>query len=152
MAAARTRSSRARFFWPALALLGGGLCGATACQRPFSPAAYLAGRPCRPAVVAMDRLLRVTPARAFPDSAAAVFRVADAILACPDRRLHLVVYFHGSGPWVYRRALAAGLSLKDLLVKHGYPVARLSYDAQPAAGPAKQRPNFGVDFQAQRRR
>lgn len=149
--------ARARFFWLGRALVGGWLCCVTACQRLISPAAYLAEQGCRSAVIPMDHVLHLTsmpssalPGFAVPDSAAAMYRVAGAVLACPDQRLHLVVYFHGAGSWDYRLARAMGLRLKELLVAHGYPEARISYDALPAAGRARERPRYGVDFQAQR--
>lgn len=106
----------------------------TCCQYTLTPTAFVGtAQGHRPKVIRMTNTMHLTPNKAFLDSTKLVYRVVDSIMASADNQLQIVVYFSGSGSWDYRRARAAGLSLEDLLVEHGYKESRITYEAKAVA-------------------
>jgi|GEM_PF-6763141 len=112
---------------PCLLTLGLALFG-LGCQRQV-PAAAFWQSPVkhRAGIICLDNTLHLTTREAVIDSVALVRGILDFLLAEPDTRLLFVVYFNGVGPKDITDARVAGLRLKNLLVKQGYPDARIDY-------------------------
>ena len=112
---------------PCLLTLGLALVG-LGCQRRVPSAAFWQSTVKHQAgIICLDNTMHLTTREAVIDSVALVRGILDFLLVVPENRLLFVVYFNGAGPKDISDARVAGLLLKKLLVKQGYPDARIDY-------------------------